>query len=331
MSGLTATGVACANIAFIKYWGDQDPCLRIPANGSISMNLGGLYTRTRVTFDAALAADTLTVNGQEMAGAGLERVCDMLHTVRQIAGLEMNAAVVSESNFPIGAGIASSASAFAALALAASAAAGLELNEAQLSRLARTGSGSACRSIPGGFVEWKAGPGDEDSYAFTIAPPEHWDLVDCIAVISQIHKETGSSQGHALAETSPLQTARVADAPRRLELCRQAIQKRDFSALAKIIELDSNMMHAVMMTSSPRLIYWQPTTLAVMQAVVEWRKKGLAACYTIDAGPNVHVICLADHAKQIKNNLKEINGVQSVLTAHPGGPTQILTDEIQLR
>jgi diphosphomevalonate decarboxylase len=291
------------------------------------MNLGGLYTHTRVTFDDALATDSLTINGQEVAGAGLERVRDMLHAVRQTAGLEMNAAVESESNFPIGVGIASSASAFAALALAASAAAGLELIEAQLSRLARTGSGSACRSIPGGFVEWKAGMDDEESYAFSIAPPEHWDLVDCIAVISQTHKETGSSQGHALAESSPLQAVRVADAPRRLAICRLAILQRDFTALAEIVELDSNMMHAVMMTSSPRLLYWQPTTLAVMLAVVEWRKKGLAACYTIDAGPNVHVICLADHARQVEEHLIEINGVQSVLTAYPGGPARILPDE----
>ena len=184
-------------------------------------------------------------------------------------GFSRFAAVESKNNFPIGAGIASSASAFAALSLAASTAAGLMLSERELSRLARSGSGSACRSIPGGFVEWQAGSRDEDSYAFTIAPPEHWELVDCIVIVSQAHKAVGSTAGHALALTSPIQPARVADAPRRLEICRQAILERDFQAFAEIIELDSNLMHAIMITSTPPLLYWQPATLAVMRLVQE--------------------------------------------------------------
>lgn len=130
--------------------------------------------------------------------------------MREMAGFSLRAEVHSENNFPAGAGIASSASAFAALALAASAAAGLELSERDLSRLARRGSGSACRSIPGGFVEWQAGTGDEDSFAFSIAPPEHWPLADCIAIVDHEHKATGSTEGHALAATSPLQANCVA-------------------------------------------------------------------------------------------------------------------------
>ena len=133
---------------------------------------------------------------------------------------------------------------------------------------------------------------DETSYAYSIAPADYWDLVDCVAVISRVHKPTGSTEGHALADTSPLQAARLADAPRRLDLCRQAILERDFEALAQVVELDSNMMHAVMMTSSPPLVYWQPATLAIMHAVSTWRQQGLPACYTNDAGPNVHVLCL---------------------------------------
>ena len=148
--------------------------------------------------------------------------------------------------------------------MAASTAAGLNLSEAELSRLARRGSGSASRSIPGGFVELQAGATDADSYSFSIAPPEHWDLVDCVVIVSAGHKKTGSTEGHALAETSPLQVARVADAPRRLDLCRRAILERDFEAFASIVELDSDMMHAVMMTSTPGLFYWQSASITVM-------------------------------------------------------------------
>ncbi|MFO7586148.1 MAG: diphosphomevalonate decarboxylase, partial [Anaerolineales bacterium] len=241
MNPISATAQALPNIAFIKYWGNRDNALRLPANGSISMNLDGLFTRTTVSFQPSLALDELIINGRQVGGKGLERVSGILDLVRQGAGMDIRAEVVSENNFPTGAGIASSASAFAALALAATQAAGLEWPEAAISRLARLGSGSASRSIPSGFVEWQMGDSDEeDSFAVSIAPPEHWDLADCVAIVSAGHKATGSTEGHVLAPTSPLQEARVADAPRRLDLCRRAILERDFDALADIIELDSD-------------------------------------------------------------------------------------------
>ena len=184
MSTHTATAQAHPNIAFIKYWGDRDNALRLPVNGSISMNLDGLFTRTSVSFQPSLGFDELIINGHEVMGKGLERVSAILDIVRQSAGIGMKAEVVSENNFPTGAGIASSASAFAALALAATKAAGLDWSESQISRLARLGSGSASRSIPTGFVEWEMGSGDEDCYAVSIAPPEHWALADCVAIVS---------------------------------------------------------------------------------------------------------------------------------------------------
>lgn len=319
----TATAISHPNIAFIKYWGNRDESLRLPANGSISMNLSGLETRTTVAFDASIPQDTLTLNGHTSTGPALTRVSAMLDRVRALAGSSSRAAVESNNNFPMGAGIASSASAFAALAAAAAAAAGLNLSEADLSRLARSGSGSASRSIPGGFVEWQAGSGDADSFAYTIAPPDHWDLVDCVAVVSQAHKRTGSTEGHELAATSPLQAARVADAPRRLALCRRAILDRDFDAFAAVVEQDSNLMHGVMMTSVPPLLYWEPGTLAVMHQVSSWREDGLPVCYTIDAGPNVHVLCLSTAAERVRQALLRIPDVREVLTARPGGAVKV--------
>jgi diphosphomevalonate decarboxylase len=236
----------------------------------------------------------------------------------------MNAEVISENNFPAGAGIASSAAAFAALALASSRAAGLTLSEAQLSRLARLGSGSASRSIPGGFVEWKMGTGDDDSIAVSIAPPEHWELADCIAIVNATHKKTGSTEGHAIAGTSPLQNARVADTPRRLDICRAAILNKDFDAFANIIELDSDMMHSVMMTSNPPLMYWQSATVAIFHEVRSWRANGLPTAYTVDAGANVHVICLSEQAETVRTRLSELPGVNEVLVAKAGGAARII-------
>lgn len=322
MHDLSTTSVACPNIAFIKYWGNVDEALRLPANGSISMNLEGLHTRTQVRFDPALPADRLFLDGRQAQGLALQRVSEFLDRVRRMARLDLFAEVRSRNDFPTGAGVASSASAFAALALAASAAAGLDLDERALSRLARTGSGSACRSVPGGFVEWQTGD-DEGSYAFSIAPAEHWDLRDCVAVVSAGHKPTGSTEGHAMAGSSPLQAARLQDAPRRLESCRRAIAACDFALLAQVVEHDSNLMHAVMMTGSPPLLYWQPPTLAVMHAVEGWRKGGLPACYTIDAGPNVHVLCPGAYAAQVAERLRQIPGVIQVLSARPGGPARL--------
>jgi diphosphomevalonate decarboxylase len=321
----TATAIAHPNIALIKYWGDLNSDLHIPANGSISMALAELITQTSVTFEVGLTCDELVLNGEKLTGNSLERVSHLLDRVRQMAGIGTFAKVISENNFPLSAGIASSASGFAALSLAASHAAGLTLDERSLSRLARTGSGSACRSIPGGFAEWLTGSNDLDSYAVSIAPPDYWGLVDCIAVVSQAEKAQSSLTGHLLASTSPLQAARLAETPHRLDLCRRAIQERDFSALAEIVEMDSNLMHAVMLTSLPPLLYWQPATVAIMQAVHTWRNEGLPVCYTIDAGPNVHVLCLQPIFATVCQRLQQIPGVIKLISTHPGGPARLVS------
>lgn len=322
---MTASAIAHPNIAFIKYWGNRDDALRLPQNGSISMNLSSLETRTTVRFDVDLSDDTLELNGSTVTGAALNRVSDLLDLARQMAGVTTRAAVASNNSFPTGAGIASSASAFAALSLAASSALGLALDESALSRLARRGSGSASRSIPDGFVEWHPGSADHDSYARSIAPASHWELVDLIAVIESEHKPTGSTQGHALASSSPLQQARVDSASVRLERCRNAILERDFMALAEVAELDSNLMHAVMMTSNPSLFYWAPASLTIMKAVTSWRQLGLPAFYTLDAGANVHVITLAGQVDLITARLCDIPGITQVFASPVGGAARLIT------
>ncbi|MBL8097888.1 MAG: diphosphomevalonate decarboxylase [Anaerolineales bacterium] len=318
-----STALAHPNIAFIKYWGNRDNELRLPVNGSISMNLDGLFTKTTVTFNSA-KQDSLTINNSEIKGKGLERVSYILDIVRKMVNFNEKAEVTSENNFPAGAGIASSAAAFAALALSASKAAGLNLSESELSKLARRGSGSASRSIPSGFVEWQMGNSEEDSFAFSIADVKHWNLVDCIAVVSSAHKKTGSTEGHAIAGTSPLQDARVADTTRRLDICRNAILKKDFEAFANIIEHDSDMMHSVMMTSNPPLMYWQSATVEIFHQVREWRASGLPVGYTVDAGANVHVLCLGGYAKEVEKKLRELNGVKDVLVAGVGGGAKLI-------
>ncbi len=322
-----ATAEALSNIAFIKYWGNRDQSLRLPRNPSLSMNLAGLKTVTTVAFDTDLPDDLISINGAVATGAPAARVIRHLDLVRSMAGLSAHARVDTRNTFPSGAGIASSASGFAALTVAATAAAGLELSPGALSALARRGSGSASRSVPGGFTEWHMGssPTGEDSYAVSIAPPEHWDLVDVIAVLSAAHKATRSTEGHGLADTSPFQAARVAGAPGRLAACRAALLARDFSAFATVVEEDAVAMHAVMMTSQPPLLYWQPLTVAIIHAVPVWRADGLPVCFTIDAGPNVHCLTLGSHAAEVESRLRAL-GVADILTAPPGGPATVIRD-----
>lgn len=318
-----ATALAHPNIAFIKYWGNAHEELRLPANPSLSMNLAGLQTVTTVTFSDDFAADDLIVNDQRMIGPSLERVTTVLNLIRMQAGLHMPAQVESANNFPAGAGIASSASAFAALAVAGAAAAGLDLDEAGLSRLARRGSGSASRSVPGGFCQWLPGA-DESSVATSIAPPDYWDLRDVIVIVSQTHKAVGSSGGHRLAPTSSLQSARLAGVEARLATCREALLARNLATMGRVIEEDAIIMHAVMMSSQPPLYYWEPATMDIIHATLQWRDEGIPVYFTIDAGPNVHLICEATQADDIKARAAQLPGVQQVITSGPGGPARLI-------
>jgi diphosphomevalonate decarboxylase len=318
------TAIAHPNIAFIKYWGNLDSSLRLPANGSISMTLAGLESRTTVQFDPDLEDDSLLLNGEKVSGDRLRRVITHLDFIRRLAGNTYKARIVSENNFPMGSGIASSASGFASLTIAAANALGLELTQPQLSMIARRGSGSASRSVFGGFVEWRYGMSDQESYAEQIAPPDHWNLVDLIALVSTEHKPIGSTEGHQLADSSPLQAVRVADSHRRLSLCRNAILERDFEHFAQIVELDSTLMHSVMMSSNPPLYYWEPETLGILTSVFEWRTAGLAVCATVDAGPNVHLICLPESVEIVEKRLLSRPGVIKIIKATPGADAAIL-------
>jgi diphosphomevalonate decarboxylase len=320
---MKATAISCANIAFIKYWGRRDHALRLPLNSSISMNLDGATTTTTVLFDPALAADQVAIENTETSDKAAQRVSEHLDRIRALAGITTRARVVSRNSFPMGAGIASSASAFAALTVAAGAAAGLDLGERALTVLARRGSGSACRSIPAGFVEWHAADTSDDSYAEPIAPPEHWNLCDLIALVQTEHKKVGSSKGHELVGPGPFAEARLIAADRALPIVRAALLARDFATFGEETEQEAIRMHAVAMTSQPSLLYWSPETVRIMHAVREWRADELAAYFTIDAGANVHVLCQAADALELESRLRALPGVLDVLPNRPGPGTRL--------
>lgn len=318
-----ATAVANPNIALIKYWGRTDEVLNLPANPSLSMNLAALTTVTTVEFRPGLPVDRVSIDGHPAGEQAQARVSAHLDRVRALALTPDRARVVSRNDFPAGTGLASSASAFAALSLAAASAVGLDLDEAALSRLARLGSGSACRSIPSGFCLWE-GDTDETSFARQIAPPHRWDLCDVVAITSYQHKAVGSYNGHALAPTSPLYEARLEAVPELLATVLSGIERRDLTLLGPAAEADALAMHGVMMTSRPSLMYWLPATVAVLLAVRTWCDEGLGVYFTMDAGPNVHCFCQSSDAPEVEGRLRNLQGVQDVLVSGPGDGARLV-------
>lgn len=315
----------------MKYWGvrKETPGVGLPLNPSISMTLREAVSTTRVTFqpDGSPGGDTLLLNGKPAPPEALTRVSRVLDVVRRRAGLRAAAQVVSTNNFPTSAGIASSASGFAALAMAAAAAAGLPCAPQDLVDLALFGSGSACRSLYGGYVLWEASSRQEtlSNPVRQIATEEDWPLVDLIAIVSREAKNVPSSQGHLLAWTSPFLDARLVQAGNAARTVEKAILERDFETLGHAMEADALSMHAVMMTSRPPLLYWLPGTVAVMRRVQTLRgKEGFPCSFTIDAGPNVHVIALPEAAPAIRRELERVPGVEEVLFCTTGGGPRLL-------
>ena len=294
-----ATAEAHANLAFVKYWGKADSELNLPTNNSISMNLSNARTVTTVEFNSSFSEDRVTVLDREITEPNFAaRTIRHLDRVRSICGAELKAKVTTRSNFPGSVGIASSASGFAALSLAACAALGLDLNSRQLSILARQGSGSACRSIPDGFVEWLAGTDNESSYSHEIAPPDHWGISVVTVIVSREIKKRSSTSGHALARSSPFFEERLKTLPARLDAVRRAILERDFTAFGREVEMEAISMHSIAMTSALEqpggwlsgIYYWTPETLELILEIQNWRQAGLEVYFTLDAGPTVHSV-----------------------------------------
>lgn len=321
---MKATANAGANIALIKYWGTRDPDRNIPLNDSVSITLDATRTTTTVEFDPDLAGDTLSIGGEPASDAALERASRHLDLLRDRAGVEWRACIISENTFPMGAGIASSASGFSALTVAGAAALSLDLTAREMSRIARRGSGSASRSLYGGYVWWHAGRDDASSYAEQIAPRTHWDLRDVIVIVEEEEKPVSSAHGHRLAQTSDFLQTRLDQVERNLPAVREAILNRDLALLGPIIEADALAMHFVMMSSTPALFYWAPATLSILKAVQRWRADGLEVYFTIDAGPNVHLICEAADADTVARQARKIAGVRDIIVAGPGGGPRLL-------
>lgn len=327
MSATKISAVSAANIAFIKYWGMQDEMAILPQNVSLSMTLEHCVSHCTVTELSAGSSDEILWLDETgiltpVSPEFRQGVMNHLSRLRSHFNGGCPVQVVTRNNFPTGAGIASSASGFSALAKAVCRLWQQEMDSSQLSLLAKlSGSGSAARSVFGGFVEWPGESGDARSAARQIADADHWRLYDIIAVVDAGQKAVSSREGHRRAGSSPYYSVRQQKLGGRLEQVRQAIKTRDFPLLAQAMEEEAIDLHVIAMTSSPPVFYWQPATLAVLATVRQLRTDGLHVCATIDAGPNVHVICSSEHHRDVKDAVSQVSGVLKVIVDRTGhGP-----------
>ncbi|MGP8071756.1 MAG: diphosphomevalonate decarboxylase [Thermoplasmata archaeon] len=327
-----STWEAPPNIALVKYWGVRDRTLALPYNSSLSVTLDRLRSRTSVRFDPALSEDRVVLNTAPATGGPREGVVQFLDRVRALSGRAEFALVTSDNNFPTASGMASSASGFAALAAAASWAAGLRLSPRALSQLARFGSGSASRSVFGGFVEWRAGvrADGRDCYARPLYEPTHWpDLVDLVVLVRDARtKEVRSQDAMQLTvATSPEYRRRLKEVPRRLAAIRHAIGRRDAAKLFPLVMEECDSFRAVCETTRPSLDYLTTTSRTVLSEVRSFNSEGAVprAAYTHDAGAHVHVFTLSPHVRALRHRIDRLLGVRSTSVLRPGaGAREIL-------
>jgi diphosphomevalonate decarboxylase len=324
---MQATAVAHPNIALIKYWGKRDIEENIPAVGSVSITLDGLTTTTSVHFDSGLAKDEFELNGSadpKMA----ERVSRCLQLLRERVGISLQARVVSENDFPTAAGLASSASGFAALVTAADAALGANIPQVELADMARRASGSAARSIFGGFVELRLTPdGPHPTETRQVLGPTDWPLRVAVAVTDPGPKEVGSTEGMVRTEqSSPYYSGWVKSSEEDLAEARGAIAGRDFGALAEVSESSCLKMHAVMLSARPGLVYWNGATVECIQKVRRLRAEGEPVFFTVDAGPQVKAVCAPEAFDRVAAELAVIEGVRQVLASGLGLGARVVSD-----
>ena len=274
--------------------------------------------------------DRFILNGEHKDIKQQVRIKNFLDLIRERSDIHVKAEIISENNFPTGAGLASSASGFAALTLASCKAAGLELSKKEMSILARRGSGSAPRSIFGGFVEMNVGvcADGHDSYATQIADESFWPLHVLIVITSRDEKKMSSSQGMIqTARTSPFFEKWVNSSKSDLDKMRSAINDHNFEILGALSEHNCLKMHGLALSARPGIIYWNGVTVDVMNAVREMRRNNIPAYFTIDAGPQVKILCEPEHSKKVRAELGKIAGIKDILISELGQNAKILEDK----
>ena len=317
---------AHTNIALIKYWGKRNEALFLPETSSLSLTLDAFYTDTQVIFSPELKEDTFYLNGQLQTQQATQKVTQFVNLFRHKADRRVPFLIESYNHVPTAAGLASSASAFAALSAACNAALELNMEPTELSTYARRGSGSATRSLFGGFVEWHRGFDDnsESSYAEPFDPAD-WDVAMLVVMVNQQEKDLSSREGMELTRrTSPFYQLWPQEVEKDLQTIKEAIRRQDFETMGEVAEHNAMKMHATMIAANPSFTYWQPDSLDVMNHVRHLRRQGIPCYFTMDAGPNVKILCRQSQADQIQDYFKQFYSKDQLCLALPGSAPHVI-------
>ncbi|MCJ1279716.1 diphosphomevalonate decarboxylase [Puttea exsequens] len=321
-----ASTTAPVNIAVVKYWGKRDPTLNLPTNSSLSVTLSQSDLRTHTTASCSPSyptPDTLLLNGVPQS-LSTPRSTACLASLRALRSQLEKAdpslpplsahplRIVSSNNFPTAAGLASSAAGFAALIRAIADLYRLPQSSTELSLIARQGSGSACRSLLGGYVAWDMGSQADgsDSCARVVAERGHWpEMRALVLVVDAEKKEVSSTAGmQETVRTSELFKERVRIVPGRMKAMERAIRERDFEGFARGTMAESNGFHATCLDTQPPIRYLNDVSWAAMQAVSLVNKAAgrVLAAYTFDAGPNAVIYYLEKDWGMVAASLAQI-------------------------
>ncbi|MCY3077862.1 diphosphomevalonate decarboxylase [Aerococcus sp. JJEM-2022b] len=315
---------AHTNIALIKYWGKRDDELILPMNSNLSLTLDRFYSETQISFSKDIVEDCFQLDGEWQDNSEVEKISRFVDLFRQLAQVDLACEVISYNHVPTAAGLASSASAFAALAGACNQALRLDLDPLALSRLARRGSGSATRSIFGGFVEWQKGTGDHDSQAVPF-DDANWDVGMVVLALNTKKKAISSRRGmkHTVA-TSPFYQLWPQVSEKKLLEMKAAIKARDLDWMGEIAENHAMLMHATTLSADPAFTYLEAESLKAIEAVKGLRQQGYKAYFTMDAGPNVKILCPYYQSQAIIDALAPEFGADRLIASRPGPGIQYL-------
>jgi len=331
---MKATAIATPNIALVKYWGKRDEKLILPMQGSISVTMDKqLATKTTVEFSEKYKEDELWINDKKFTTPEeWVKGKPQLDLIRKMAGIDLKVKIVSYTVVPVAGGLAGSSAGLCSLALAATSALGLKLDQKDLSVICRRGSGSACRSVYGGFVEWRRGEilDGSDSHAVQIADENHWpEFRNVVALIEKGRKKVKSRAGmKQTVATSSLYPKRTQDLPKVLDITREAILKKDLPILLEAVMRESNNMHATMLDTWPPIFYLNDTSKKIIYAIHDFNADGIKAGYSFDAGPNPNIFTVEKHVSEIKKLLQEIEGVKEIFVCKPGSEPKLVEEHL---
>lgn len=302
---MTQTVRAHTNIALIKYWGKKDKALKIPHNSSLSLTLDQFYTDTRVTYDSQLKQDVFILDDVEVEDHIAKRVVWFMDQIRKRYNITSYATIESWNHVPKEAGLASSASAFAALAKAATL--HLNLDDKELSRLARLGSGSASRSVYGDFVRWNMGTNDLDSFAEPLDVPAWDDIRMVVCLVNEGPKPYLSSMAmDVTSDESVYYDAWVKQSLVDIKAMEEALSEHDIYQVGAIAQGNALRMHASLLAVN--MWYFEPETIRIMNIVRELQKT-IPVFFTMDAGPNVKILTTAPYVDELIAALGDVQTV----------------------